>query len=91
MDVKVAKASIPSAIPNDQYVGVLRDKGFEVYVFQKKGRRMVAIKFPYGEGEAIYDTYDSELEDHGSFPLKTLTQRNVEAFKNDPTFTWEGP
>ncbi|MDR2628714.1 MAG: hypothetical protein LBC30_01850 [Puniceicoccales bacterium] len=86
-----------SFIPNDNYVKMLRNNGFEVHVFQrgeKQGeRRIVAIKFPYTEGgdEVIYDTYDSKLEDNGLFPLVTLKQRDVEALQNDPTFTYEGP
>ncbi|MDR0742635.1 MAG: hypothetical protein LBE98_04200 [Puniceicoccales bacterium] len=90
MNIRVANASmprIPSAIPNDEYVDVLRAKGFEVCVFQNASRRMVAIKFPYSEdSEDIWDVYDSELEDHGSFPIKTLLQRDVEVLQNDPTF-----
>ncbi|MDR2777019.1 MAG: hypothetical protein LBB17_03200 [Puniceicoccales bacterium] len=86
MDIKVANAPGFSAIPNDQYVDMLRAKGFEVYVFQNAKKRMVAIKFPYGK-DIIYDVYDSELEDYGLFPLKELNQRQVEALQNDPTFT----
>ncbi|MDR0693528.1 MAG: hypothetical protein LBF49_03095 [Puniceicoccales bacterium] len=55
-------------------------------------RRMVAIKFPYAEdGEYVYDTYDSALENKGLFPIRTLIERDVEALRNDPTFTHEGP
>ncbi|MDR0693526.1 MAG: hypothetical protein LBF49_03085 [Puniceicoccales bacterium] len=95
-----------STIPDDNYVKNLRDKGFDVHVFQRtetrvermgsmgvereKKRRIVAIKFPYTQGP--YYTYDNGSEYHGMklFP-KILTEREVEALRNDPTFTHEGP
>jgi hypothetical protein len=84
----VVDAPRSSAIPNDQYVATLRAKGLEVCVFQNANRHMVAISFPYSEdNEVIWDVYDSELENRGSFPMKTLLQRDVEVLKNDPTFT----
>ncbi|MDR1457234.1 MAG: hypothetical protein LBI47_00040 [Puniceicoccales bacterium] len=100
--IKVTLSAI-SAIPDNSRVAMLREEGLEVHVFQRietrwqdmearrmVARRMVAIKFPYAQdGEYIYDTYDSALEDEGLFPLKTLTEREVKALQDDPAFTHE--
>ncbi|MDR1457235.1 MAG: hypothetical protein LBI47_00045 [Puniceicoccales bacterium] len=100
MDVNTEINVMPSAIPNDNHVSMLRNSGYEVHVFQRlEGgrqdmikRRMVAIKLPYAEnGKYEYDTYDSALEDEGLFPMKTLTEREVKDLQNDQTFTHEGP
>jgi hypothetical protein len=62
----------------------LREKDYEVHVFEKPGRRIVAIKFPYlDHGKTLYDAYDSELEKMGLFCMRTLTPRDVEALKEE--------
>ncbi|MDR2603203.1 MAG: hypothetical protein LBC11_01420 [Puniceicoccales bacterium] len=89
-----------SFIPNDDQVVNLRSEGFEVHVFQGKERRIVAVKFSTNyivcdmDGEPIcvmYDTYDSKLEAQGLFPIRILTQRDVEALRNNSTYHYEGP
>jgi hypothetical protein len=73
---KVKISAIPSAIPNDQYVSFLIEKGYETQVFQNSNRGVVVIKFPFEED--IYDVCDSALEKNGIFPLTSMTQREVE-------------
>ncbi|MDR0693527.1 MAG: hypothetical protein LBF49_03090 [Puniceicoccales bacterium] len=103
-----------STIPNDKRVSEFRDAGCEVYVFKRKEkgmnfvegkmvektveRRIVAVKYPYVEGEDVYDplydtydVYDSALEGKKFVPVRTMDERQVKALQNDPTFTHEGP
>ncbi|MDR2432793.1 MAG: hypothetical protein LBD34_03515 [Puniceicoccales bacterium] len=90
-----------SAIPSNNYVSILRNKGFEVHVFERiemrtgktEERRIVAIKFPYPteNGEIIYDAYDSKLEERGLFAMRTLSERDIKVLQDNPTFHYQGP
>ncbi|MDR1891237.1 MAG: hypothetical protein LBQ23_03645, partial [Puniceicoccales bacterium] len=68
-----------TCVPGDYYVALLRREGHEVHVFEKSNRRIVVIKLqcPYSK-EAVYNSYDSELEKKKLFCPKILTQREVE-------------
>jgi hypothetical protein len=61
-----------TCVPWNCYVAFFRMQGNEVRVFAKSGRHIVVIKLrcPYG-GEAVYDAYDSELENKKLFCPKT--------------------
>ncbi|MDR2603223.1 MAG: hypothetical protein LBC11_01535 [Puniceicoccales bacterium] len=87
MNVDTESSAVHSVVPSDKQVAYLRNEGFEVQVFQKGPRRIVAIKFPCViDGKTVYDTYDSELEAQGMFTPRTLTQRDVETLQGDPTW-----
>ncbi|MDR2629060.1 MAG: hypothetical protein LBC30_03675 [Puniceicoccales bacterium] len=80
-----------SAVPNYEHVKKLRDDGFEICVFRGKeglgARRVVVISSLYESpnGKGTYYVYDSKLEDEGQIPIITLTKRDVETLKHDPT------